>query len=108
MSYLERFGLSHRPLPRDASGKTFYDQGEDFARIARIFHWLSDEPGLGVLVGDPGTGKTTCIRHLCAHPPRPRYRVTAASRPSSTRPSPCESSRPVTSTPASTGSPSSP
>lgn len=75
MSYLERFGLSHRPLPRDASGATFYDQGDDFARLARIFHWLSDEPGLGVLVGDPGTGKTTAIRHLCAHLPRPRYRV---------------------------------
>ena len=27
------------------------------------------------VVGDPGTGKTTCIRHLCAHLPRPRYRV---------------------------------
>lgn len=75
MSYLERFGLTHRPLPRDASGKTFYDHGEDFDRLARIFAWLSDEPGLGVLVGDPGTGKTTAIRHLCDHLPRPRYRV---------------------------------
>jgi type II secretory pathway predicted ATPase ExeA len=75
MTYLERFGLAHRPLPRGACGPTFYDRGEDFARLARIFAWLTDEPGLGVLVGDPGTGKTASIRHLCALLPRPRYRV---------------------------------
>jgi len=75
VTYLERFGLTHRPLPRDACGPTFDDHGDDYARLARIFAWLSDEPGLGVLVGDPGTGKTTSIRHLCAHLPRPRYRV---------------------------------
>lgn len=75
MKYLERFGLTHRPLPRGACGDTFYDQGDDFARLARIFSWLSDEPGLGVLVGDPGTGKTASIRHLCAALPRPHYRV---------------------------------
>jgi general secretion pathway protein A len=75
VTYLERFGLTHRPLPRDACGPTFDDHGDDYARLARIFAWLSGEPGLGVLVGDPGTGKTTSIRHLCAHLPRPRYRV---------------------------------
>jgi MSHA biogenesis protein MshM len=75
MSYLDRFGLSHSPLPRDACGPTFYEQGDDFARIARVFRWLTDEPGLGLLVGDAGVGKTATLRHLCAQLPRPRHRV---------------------------------
>ncbi len=75
MTDLQRFGLSHLPLPRDACGATFYDQGDDFARFARVFRWLSDEPGLGLLVGDPGVGKTATIRHLCAQLSRPRHRV---------------------------------
>lgn len=75
MSYLDRFGLSHSPLPRDACGPTFYEQGDDYARIARVFRWLTDEPGLGLLVGDAGVGKTATLRHLCAQLPRPRHRV---------------------------------
>jgi type II secretory pathway predicted ATPase ExeA len=75
VSYLERFGLSHAPLPRDACGPTFHDQGDGFARIARVFRWLADEPGLGLLVGDAGTGKTATMRHLCAQLSRPRHRV---------------------------------
>ncbi len=75
MSYLDRFGLSHPPLPKDACGSTFHDQGDDFVRVARLFRWLADEPGLGILVGDAGTGKTTTMRHLCAQLPRPRHRV---------------------------------
>ena len=36
---------------------------------------LSDEPGLGVLTGDAGLGKTTAMRHLCAELPRPDFHV---------------------------------
>ena len=75
MSYLDRFGLSHPPLPKDACGSTFHDQGDDFVRVARLFRWLADEPGLGILVGDAGTGKTATMRHLCAQLTRPRHRV---------------------------------
>jgi hypothetical protein len=61
VTYLERFGLTHRPLPRDACGPTFDDHADDYARLARIFAWLSDEPGLGVLVGDSGTGTVLVV-----------------------------------------------
>lgn len=75
MSHFERFGLRHAPLPRDACGPSFHEGGEGYARLARVFHWLADEPGLGLLVGDAGVGKTAALRHLCAQLPRPQYRV---------------------------------
>lgn len=36
MTYLERFGLTHRPLPRDACGPTFDDHGDDFGRSRSV------------------------------------------------------------------------
>ena len=45
--YRKRFGLTHHPLPRDAEGTTYYDRDEAYVRLARVFRWLADEPGLG-------------------------------------------------------------
>ncbi len=73
--YRRRFSLTHHPLPKNASGKTFFDQGPSFQRLARRFQQLIEEPGLGVLTADPGTGKTAGIRHLCAALPQPDYQV---------------------------------
>ena len=93
MSHLERFGLRHAPLPRDACGPSFHEARDGYARLARVFHWLADEPGLGLLVGDAGVGKTAALRHLCAQLPRPQYRViylcdsALSPKPSSTTPS---------------------
>jgi type II secretory pathway predicted ATPase ExeA len=74
-AYRARFGLAHDPLPRDASGKTCFCDGEDFARVSRIFAWLCAEPGLGLLTGEAGLGKTTLLRHLCDALPAPEHRV---------------------------------
>lgn len=73
--YRRRFGLAHDPLPRDASGKTFYADGEDFARLSRSFGYLAAEPGLGLLTGEAGSGKTAALRHLCEALPEPEYRI---------------------------------
>lgn len=65
MSWRERFGMSGPPLPRGAAGETFFDQGPHFQRLARVFAWLAAEPGIGVVTGEPGVGKTSAMRHLC-------------------------------------------
>lgn len=73
--YRKRFGLTHHPLPRDVGGHGFYDQDEAYVRLRRVFRWLADEPGLGMLTGEPGVGKTAAIRNLCAELSNPEYRV---------------------------------
>jgi MSHA biogenesis protein MshM len=74
-SYRSRFGLAHHPLPRDASGKSFFDQTTGYQRLEMFFQELLDEPGLGVLTAEPGIGKTAAIRNLCAQLPEPDFKV---------------------------------
>lgn len=74
-TYRQRFGLTHPPLPRDACGKTCFQEGDAYGRLARVFEWLAAEPGLGLLTGEAGCGKTTLMRHLCAQLPEPDHKV---------------------------------
>ena len=73
--YRKRFGLHAHPLPKDACGKTFYTGGDSFTRLERIFHWLARDPGLAMLTGEAGVGKTAALRHLCSALPRPEHRI---------------------------------
>ena len=75
-SYRSRFGLTHHPLPRDASGKSFFAQTAAYQRLEMYFQELVDEPGLGVLTAEAGVGKTAAIRNLCAQLPEPDFKVT--------------------------------
>ncbi len=72
--YRQRFGLSGHPFPQDACGKSF-TEFPGFDKLSRRFAMLAHEPGLGVLTGDAGLGKTTVLRHLSSQLPRPDYRV---------------------------------
>ncbi len=73
--YRSRFGLQHHPLPREASGKSFFDQTRGYQRLEMYFQELLDEPGLGVLTAEPGVGKTAAIRNLCAQLPSPDFKT---------------------------------
>ena len=73
--YRKRFGLTGHPMPKDAQGKTFFDQTPNYLRLCSIFRTLLDEPGLGVVTGEPGVGKTAAVRNLCAELPKPDYLV---------------------------------
>lgn len=73
--YLKRFGLAHDPLPRDCVGKSFYDADERYERLRRTFSFLAAEPGLGLLTGEAGSGKTAALRNLCDALPEPEYRI---------------------------------
>jgi MSHA biogenesis protein MshM len=74
MEYLQRFGLAHDVFPQNAHGSTFFE-APGYARLKRRFDMLGRQPGVGVLVGDVGVGKTSAIRNLCAGLPRPDYHV---------------------------------
>ncbi len=74
MDYLQRFSLAHHVFPQNAQGDTFF-QTPSYTKLHRRFKMLSREPGLGVLVGDVGVGKTSAMRHLCQNLPRPDYHV---------------------------------
>lgn len=74
MEYLQRFGLVRDVFPQDAHGATFFET-PGYARLKRRFDMLGRQPGVGVLVGDVGVGKTSAIRNLCASLPRPDYHV---------------------------------
>jgi len=73
--YRKRFGLTGHPLPKNAQGKTFFDQSPGYQRLERAFRQLADEPGMGVVTADAGVGKTAAVRNLCAALPRPDYLV---------------------------------
>ena len=70
--YLRHFGLTHAPL-----GKEIPELWEDGggALLAERFAWLLDAPGLGLLTGEPGVGKTAALRKLTARLNPHRYQV---------------------------------
>jgi MSHA biogenesis protein MshM len=57
--YLQHFGLTHAPL-----GKQVQELWDDGAHpdLAARFQWLLDSPGIGLLTGDSGVGKTALLR----------------------------------------------
>ena len=59
--YRRHFGLTHCPLSKQT--KTLWDDGALDALNQR-FNWLLESPGIGLLTGEPGVGKTAWIRQL--------------------------------------------
>ena len=73
--YRKRFALTAHPLPKNAQGPSFFEHGPGYPQLQRAFNRLIDEPGLGILTGEAGVGKTAAMRNLCAALPRPDYHV---------------------------------
>ena len=70
--YLQHFGLRHPPL-----GKNLTEPWDDgpLVKLAERFNWLLHSPGIGLLTGEPGVGKTAALRSL-THSLNPhRYQV---------------------------------
>lgn len=74
MDYRQRFGLAHDVFPQHAQGESFFETAA-YRRLKRRFAMLAQQPGIGVLAGEVGVGKTAAIRNLAAGLPRPDYRV---------------------------------
>ena len=70
--YLQHFGLRHPPLGKELTAP--WDDGP-LAQLAERFQWLLQAPGIGLLTGEPGVGKTAALRHLTQSLNPHRYQV---------------------------------
>ncbi|OIQ92246.1 hypothetical protein GALL_258420 [mine drainage metagenome] len=59
--YLQHFGLRHPPLGKETS--ELWDDGA-MTQLAERFNWLLQSPGIGLITGEPGVGKTAALRNL--------------------------------------------
>jgi len=59
--YKQHFGLTHCPLGKQT--KVLWDDGT-LEALNHRFNWLLESPGIGLLTGEPGVGKTAWIRQL--------------------------------------------
>ena len=69
---LQHFGLKHYPL-----GKAHTELWDDgfLARLDERFTWLLESPGVGLLTGEAGVGKTAALRQLTQALNPHRYQV---------------------------------
>jgi type II secretory pathway predicted ATPase ExeA len=70
--YLMHFGLKHPVLGKDST--ELFDDGA-LAHLKDRFQWLLSNPGVGVLTGEAGVGKTVALRHLTQGVNPHRYQV---------------------------------
>jgi MSHA biogenesis protein MshM len=70
--YRQHFGLKYPPLGKDIP--ELWDDGA-LAQLKERFQWLLESPGVGLLTGEPGVGKTAALRHLTRTLNPHRYHV---------------------------------
>jgi len=70
--YLQHFGLRHAPLGKDSS--ELWDDGA-LTHLKERFNWLLQSPGIGLITGEPGVGKTAALRSLASSLNPHRYQV---------------------------------
>ncbi|MBU2721746.1 ATP-binding protein, partial [Acidithiobacillus ferridurans] len=61
-------------MPLDKDTAELWDDGA-LAPLRERFQWLLQSPGVGLLTGEPGVGKTTALRSLTASLNPHRYLV---------------------------------
>jgi type II secretory pathway predicted ATPase ExeA len=59
--YRQFFGLKQAPFGKDFDA--LFDTGQ-LASFEQQFRWLLQSPGIGLLTGEPGLGKTAILRHI--------------------------------------------
>jgi MSHA biogenesis protein MshM len=70
--YRQHFGLTSQPLGKDT--QELWDDGP-IAALKERFQWLLENPGVALLTGDPGVGKTSALRLIADGLNPHRYQV---------------------------------
>lgn len=71
--YLQHFGLTHAPLDKGNSAP-LWDDGQ-YRHLEERFKWLLQSPGIGMMIGEAGVGKTAALRQLTEGLNPHQYRV---------------------------------
>lgn len=69
---LNHFGMTHYPLAK--SQQILWDDGR-LTHLKSRFDWLLESPGVGLLTGEAGVGKTAALRTLTANLNPHRYQL---------------------------------
>jgi MSHA biogenesis protein MshM len=69
---LQHFGMKQFPLGKGS--QELWDDGV-LAHLAERFEWLLDSPGVGLLTGEAGVGKSAVLRQLTSSINPHRYKV---------------------------------
>jgi MSHA biogenesis protein MshM len=70
--YRQHFGLKYPPLGKETP--ELWDDGA-LAQLKERFQWLVESPGVGLVTGEAGVGKTAALRHLTRALNPHRYQV---------------------------------
>ncbi|MFB3080070.1 MAG: ExeA family protein [Lysobacterales bacterium] len=70
--YRQHFGITACPL--DKGSTALFDDGQ-LSQLNERFQWLIDSPGVGLLTGEAGVGKTAALRHFTSTLNPHRYQV---------------------------------
>jgi len=70
--YRQHFGLTAHPM--DKAATKLWDDGS-ITHLTEQFQWLLESPGIGLLTGEPGVGKTAALRSITAKLNPHRYQV---------------------------------
>lgn len=70
--YRQHFGLTSQPLGKDV--KELWDDGQ-ITLLKERFQWLLENPGVALLTGDAGVGKTSALRAIANGLNLHRYQV---------------------------------
>jgi len=70
--YRQHFGLTAHPLSKAAT--KLWDDGH-ITHLKEQFQWLLESPGIGLLTGEPGVGKTAALRSITTKLNPHRYQV---------------------------------
>lgn len=70
--YLQHFGLRHPPLGKEVS--PLWEDG-CLTMLTDRFQWLLQSPGVGLITGDPGVGKTSALRQITGKINPLRYKL---------------------------------
>lgn len=70
--YRQHFGLNKEPFSKN--NEKLWDDGH-LAILRERFQWLLESPGVGLLTGEPGIGKTAALRQLASKLNPHRYHI---------------------------------
>ena len=68
------YGLTFNPFDKEIESDKLY-QGGDLKELEQRLKYMLDNRGIGLIVGEPGMGKSTCLRKFADNTNRSLYKV---------------------------------